>query len=700
MSTRKIELSVGSVKVADKYELFTEEEIDNINKIPELEERVDIVEDEIEESLKFEIVGEGAIQLYVDKKKEIKGYPITSPDRVIDENGVNIKEEIEEINSSLENMESKKLDKNGILSMANMGQDIKSAMTGGSVAIVGKDTILKENIVTKQVTPSKTSFLKLNREKNYFNGDNYIYGAKITGDKNYANIVADENSNIAIIPIVGGKTYSIILKQEDLELEYDGAKYFKYMTSSNFYSTPQNGIEVTLNSAHYGTNFTITTSEKDNYLYLYVSNTNKTDTLIQVIEGLQDTLTIKNYEECFEPTFTIHNELFKKVNLFEGKYLKNISISGSTINDITLKSSTGAITAIIPIERNKDYSVILSETPLTYSDYTFFKWVTSDTLYNGEVYQGKMSVNQCGSVIDLKHLNFTSGENDKYLYLYTNRDNRIDILIEVTEGKQTELSIKSNEDIIYKPSEKLSVYSKAEINELLNKICDTNNVNKDNIAWFGDSISKLKELPHLVGEKIKANIYDCSVAGSVMVKQIPSNINHELLGFCEISKSIKSGDFSIQENARLELDNKDGGDRYININTLKSIDFGKIDKLVALYGTNDFYHQVITLEEFKQGMRDAITNILSTYPHIQMYFISPIWRGDETPKPKNYELLDYVRAEEEVCNEFNIPFFNLYKNCGINNLNSSIYLNSDKLHQNEKGDVLLADKCAKFLLNN
>ena len=91
MSTGKIELSVGTMKIANEYEIFTEEEIRNINKIP-------AIEDELEESVKFEIVGEGTtVQLYVDKKKEIKGYPITSPDRVIDENGVNIKDEIEEI---------------------------------------------------------------------------------------------------------------------------------------------------------------------------------------------------------------------------------------------------------------------------------------------------------------------------------------------------------------------------------------------------------------------------------------------------------------------------------------------------------------------------------------------------------------------------------------------------------------------------
>ena len=52
MSTGKIELSVGAIKIADKYEIFTEEEIDNINKIP-------AIEDELEETVKFEIVGEG-----------------------------------------------------------------------------------------------------------------------------------------------------------------------------------------------------------------------------------------------------------------------------------------------------------------------------------------------------------------------------------------------------------------------------------------------------------------------------------------------------------------------------------------------------------------------------------------------------------------------------------------------------------------
>lgn len=42
-----------------------------------------------------------------------------------------------------------------VWSMANMGQDIKEAMTGGSVAVVGKYGVLSENVAPKQITASK-----------------------------------------------------------------------------------------------------------------------------------------------------------------------------------------------------------------------------------------------------------------------------------------------------------------------------------------------------------------------------------------------------------------------------------------------------------------------------------------------------------------------------------------------------------------
>ena len=64
------------------------------------------------------------------------------------------------LNSKAEKSEVKtllqtKADKNQIFSMDNMGQDIKQAMTGGSVAVVGRNAVLSDNIVNNQVTFSK-----------------------------------------------------------------------------------------------------------------------------------------------------------------------------------------------------------------------------------------------------------------------------------------------------------------------------------------------------------------------------------------------------------------------------------------------------------------------------------------------------------------------------------------------------------------
>ena len=115
MSTGKIELSVGAVKIADKYEIFTKEEIDAINnKIPELDKRVGDIEGEIEEINN------------INKK-------IPELDERVDV----IEDDIEEINSSLDNktnLTNKRVEllnevnsTKGILELANFaGQGIAS----------------------------------------------------------------------------------------------------------------------------------------------------------------------------------------------------------------------------------------------------------------------------------------------------------------------------------------------------------------------------------------------------------------------------------------------------------------------------------------------------------------------------------------------------------------------------------------------
>lgn len=98
-----------------------------------------------------------------------------------------------------------KFDKDGIFTMANAGQDIKEAMTGGSVAVVGINTVLEENLVDKQVTPIKTSFM--NVSKNLFN-----INTVVEGRLNYVNGEITVNTSYYVsdyIPVSQSTNYTM-----------------------------------------------------------------------------------------------------------------------------------------------------------------------------------------------------------------------------------------------------------------------------------------------------------------------------------------------------------------------------------------------------------------------------------------------------------------------------------------------------------
>lgn len=110
---------------------------------------------------------------------------------------VNLLTKVKKIDEQLEHITQQKLDKNVILSMSNMGQDVKEAMTGGSVAVVGKDSILTENIVDKQVTINKTSF--------YYRESKNLYDIS-TLDKKYCNNVETIKNGVIVTKLLTPNT--------------------------------------------------------------------------------------------------------------------------------------------------------------------------------------------------------------------------------------------------------------------------------------------------------------------------------------------------------------------------------------------------------------------------------------------------------------------------------------------------------------
>lgn len=226
-------------------------------------------------------------------------------------------------------------------------------------------------------------------------------------------------------------------------------------------------------------------------------------------------------------------------------------------------------------------------------------------------------------------------------------------------------------------------------------------------AWFGDSISELKSLPHTAGTLMSANVYDCSFRGSVIGRTYS---NYDTFSFCNLVTSIISGDFSSQW-AQLEQMEEDQGHTlpYLreNLTTLESLDFSEVDYVVLLQGTNDFGLPINVpsgstydsrLAEMKGLMDDAFSRFITFAPHIKFYILSPFYRGDKFVDNYGDTLPEYVDAQKEVAEKYAIPFYDLYHNSRICQQNVTTYLNSaDLVHPNDYGDAYLAELSAKFI---
>lgn len=231
--------------------------------------------------------------------------------------------------------------------------------------------------------------------------------------------------------------------------------------------------------------------------------------------------------------------------------------------------------------------------------------------------------------------------------------------------------------------------------------------NSNNIAWFGDSISELKQLPHKVGVLNGDIVYDCSMAGSVL--SYSTEEDYKNLGVRQLIEAVKTGDYTKQEKAAENIKLAGGSDKTTNLNNLKKIRWEEIQKVVIFAGTNDYgantnmgNGNIEDETEFWGSIKFIIENLQTLYPHLQIYFITPIWRdnggdSDETTNSVGLKLYDYCRKIIEVCKEYHIPALDLYSESGVNKFTKKILLQEDGLHQTEKGDNLLAKKISKFV---
>ena len=188
------------------------------NKVNELVDEVWRFETDVQETLKTQneniqyLLGEG---LHLEVENIFDGWVKDGTfDTLLNHSALKkVNDRIDETNAQL----SHKLSKDGIVTMANMGQDVKEAMTGGSVAVVSGYSVGQQNIIDGSVVPSKMDYFT-----NLINKENVELNKVISP----SSFIVSELPGYALtdfIPIQSGK-YTINFASHDTVFIYNTSK--------------------------------------------------------------------------------------------------------------------------------------------------------------------------------------------------------------------------------------------------------------------------------------------------------------------------------------------------------------------------------------------------------------------------------------------------------------------------------------------
>ena len=176
------------------------------------------------------------------------------------------KEEIETINSQMDTITNDKISKGegGIITNAMLSQEVKEAMTGGSVAVVGNDGVASNNIISKSITQSLLSpklreQLTLDEKKTYtlnplkgyytnsltyeennnyttidplecYLGDEFIVNHCVSGQTAYYCCLLDKNKQP--IEVINNGDGSSIATEKTYKINNANARYVVFTTST------------------------------------------------------------------------------------------------------------------------------------------------------------------------------------------------------------------------------------------------------------------------------------------------------------------------------------------------------------------------------------------------------------------------------------------------------------------------------------
>lgn len=233
--------------------------------------------------------------------------------------GEKLKEGTENIELQYAKKLNEKLDKDGIVTMANMSQDVKEKFTGGAVAVVGENAVNTINLRDKSI-----SFNKMDKELQDLYDVRYrnlaikwIEGSYISSA---GNIVAEGSYSYSRINVLPGEQYRISGKHNWQAICYlvkdskgnvlltDGASDSEATVIKKEFTIPERGTELYINNR--GTEFE----------FLQIKNKVKLDIK-------DESINLNNLELKLQKFFNLSFRPITDINWIENSYINSNGVT-------------------------------------------------------------------------------------------------------------------------------------------------------------------------------------------------------------------------------------------------------------------------------------------------------------------------------------------------------------------------------------
>lgn len=294
---------------------------------------------------------------------------------------------------------------------------------------------------------------------------------------------------------------------------------------------------------------------------------------------------------------------------------------------------------------------------------------------------------------------FTIPENAKYIKAQTN-----------LSSPNFSLSYKKIDG--YKPYKEEVLYTGRLKGEIETRLKYVNPLYGKKIVNFGDSIfnggiGEDSDISYYISQICGAEVVNVGVGGTLMsirTGTFDAAVAYSKFDAPNFVKAVCNQNFDEQDAALSNPEMTTGVAAALK--NIKAIDFSKVDIVTFAYGTNDYTARV-TIEDtadgydtstFEGSMKYITKMFQTTYPHIKILFITPIYRylvGGQVEAHKwkygDHNLLDFVNSVENTAKNLRIPYLNAFENLSISEFNRNYFMMDDGTHLIPAGRKLYAE---------